>query len=473
MLTIHVRINDGATGKPAPVRVRFQAPDGSTPAPLGRLSHFAVAPGEDVGGHLLLGTERFFYLDGACEIRLPAGVIRIEADKGPEYSPLRRDVTLGPGQISLRLAIERWTDLRAERWYSGDTRATELSPHAALLEGSAEDLAIVNLLALERPAKEDRPPALPNLLAFSGTQPTLQIPGCLVAVNTLNSHPQLGTVALLNCHRPVYPLRFGGVPSGQGPAVGQDDWSVLDWCQQCHRKRGLVVWPDLPRLTDDQPQGEALAALLLGQVDAFEISRFPDTEPEVLGWWYRLLDCGRRLPLAGGSGKDSNTTPLGRVRTYARLQPGEDLSYAAWIEAVRAGRTFITNGPLLFLTVDEQDPGTVLPAPPAGRTIRVRMEARSPVPFDQLELLVNGQVQASKTASGNRQSAVLETEVPLQESAWLAGHAGARSNYWEETASTSTRTRRRSMCKWRARSSGRPRQQSPRWTGCWSGCTSG
>jgi len=48
------------------------------------------------------------------------------------------------------------------------------------------------------------------------------------------------------------------------------------------------------------------------------------------------------------------------------------------------------------------------------------MEARSRVAFDQLELLVNGCIRASKTASGNRMSAILETEVTLTESSWMA-----------------------------------------------------
>jgi hypothetical protein len=33
------------------------------------------------------------------------------------------------------------------------------------------------------------------------------------------------------------------------------------------------------------------------------------------------------------------------VRTYARLQEGEPFSYKAWIEAVRAGRTIVTDAP--------------------------------------------------------------------------------------------------------------------------------
>ncbi|HZY90322.1 MAG TPA: CehA/McbA family metallohydrolase [Gemmataceae bacterium] len=418
MHTVHLRVNDAATGKPTPACVRVLDAGGAYRAPFGRLAEFATGPGEDVGGNLLLGAERFAYIDGACEVRLPPGPVTVEVSKGPEYSPLRREVTLGPGQISLRLAVERWTDLRPEGWYAGDTRATELSPHAALVEGAAEGLAVVNLLARERPGQGGAP-AVPNLLAFSGTRPALEGPECLVAVNTLNAHPLLGTVALLNSHRVVYPLRFGG-------PGGLDDWSVADWCDQCHRKSGLVVWPDLPRLTAERPQGEALAALLLGKVDAYEVSRFDDPEPEVLAHWYRLLNCGLRVPLAGGSGKDSNAVALGSVRTYARIPPGEAISYAAWVEAVRAGRTFVTNGPLLTLTVEGHGPGAVVEAPLAGRRLRVRAEAQGTAPFDRLEILADGEVLIEKEASGNRQSAVLEVEHAPAGGGWLAARCWGR-----------------------------------------------
>jgi hypothetical protein len=418
MHTVHLRVNDAATGKPTPVRLRVLDAGGTYRAPFGRLETFATGPGEDVGGNLRVGAERFAYIDGACEVRLPPGPVTVEVSKGPEYSPLRREVTLGPGQISLRLAVERWADLRPEGWYAGDTRATELPPHAALVEGAAEGLAVVNLLARERPGQGGAP-AVPNLLAFSGTRPALEVPECLVAVNTLNAHPLLGTVALLNCHRVVYPLRFGG-------PEGLDDWSVADWCDQCHRKSGLVVWSDLPRLTADHPQGEALAALVLGKVDAYEVSRLDDPEPEVLGHWYRLLDCGLRVPLAGGSGKGSNAVALGAVRTYARIPPGEALSYAAWVEAVRAGRTFVTNGPLLSLTVEGQGSGTVIEAPREGRRVRVRAEAQGSAPFDRLEVLADGEVIADKEASGNRQSAALEVEHAPAGGGWLAARCWGR-----------------------------------------------
>jgi hypothetical protein len=406
MLTVHVRVADAASQKPTPVRARFSGPGGEVYVPFGRFADFPTAPGDDVGGHLLLGGRKFFYLDGGCEVQLPAGVpITVEISKGPEYSPLLREVKLGTGQIALRFVLDRWTDLRAERWYAGDTRVRGLSPHAALLEGAAEGLAVVNVLAADHPARD--------LLAFSGTVPALERPDVVVAVNTLNTHPQLGTLALLDSHRPVFPLRFGGPD-------GMDDWSLLDWCDQCHRKRGLVVWPDLPRLTPEAPQGEALAAALLGKVDAFEASAFGEAEPAVLADWYELLDCGLRLPLAGGSGKNSNATAAGAVRTYARLRPDETFSYGGWASAVRAGRTFVTNGPLLTLDVDGEGPGHVFAAMPEGRPVRVRAEARGEVPFDRVEVLYNGRLVADRGASGNRQAAVLECGFTPAGPGWLA-----------------------------------------------------
>jgi hypothetical protein len=220
-------------------------------------------------------------------------------------------------------------------------------------------------------------------------------------------------VSLLDSHRPVFPLQYGSPGNS-------DDWSVADWCHQCHRKRGLVVWPDLPRLTPDAPQGEALAAILLGYVDAFEISAFRDNEPQTLADWYALLDCGLRMPLVGGSGKDSNAVAAGAVRTYARLQTEENLSYGTWVGAVRAGRTFVTNGPLLTLEVDGEGPGHVFTAVPQGRPVNIRLQASGTVPFNSIEVVYNGEVVATKTASGNCQATTLETGFRLEAPGWLA-----------------------------------------------------
>lgn len=414
MQTVHVRVNDAATGQPTPVRIRFTNADGKYFPPFGRLTDFITAWGEDVGGNLLLGRERYAYIDGTCEIRLPPGPLLVEINKGFEYASLSKAVDLRPGQLSLRFVLDRHTNLRAEGWYSGDTGVFCMATHAALVEADAEDVAVTNVLAFERRCWEGRvgkrPVAIPNILAFSGQRPALEMPGHLVAVNTHNTG-LLGQLSLLNCHRVVYPLSFRD-------RTGLDRWSMADWCDQCHRKGGLVVWSDLWPIGTDQPAGEPLAHLLLGKVDAVEGNVLP--HESLLDLWYSLLICGYRVPLVGGSAKGSNKVTLGSVRTYARLAPGEEFSYRNWIEAVRAGRVFVTNGPLLLLTVDGQGPGTVFDLPEPGRTVRVRAEARGAVPVRRLELVAGGTVLAGSNVSGTPAAASVELDWPVDRSGWIA-----------------------------------------------------
>ncbi len=397
MLTIHLRINDSATKQPTPVRLRISGPDGTQFAPLGRSIEFPIGRNEVVGGQLALGRERWFYIDGACEITLPAGVpLRVQATKGPEYTPLDETVTLGAGQMALRFAIERTIDMRTDGWVRVDSRCHFLPPHAALLEAMAEDLDVVNLLAIVQPFPSLDGTAystVPNLLAFSGQQPALERDGHAVIVNTLNTHPVLGKVALLHSHRPVFPLTFGGEET--------DDWGVCDWCDQCHRKNGLTVWIDAFEPAGGLIGGEALVAAILGKIDAIEVT---DTSRKVplLPWLYRLWNAGVLVPLVGGSGKDSNKTALGAMRTYALSAHGQ-----TWIDAVRNRSTFATTGPLLDITVD----GSLASA-----------SLRHSAPSATLELIADGEVIAKGDST-------LPASAPFTGPGWVAARCVSTNTF--------------------------------------------
>ena len=414
--TVHVRINDNATGQPTPCRVRFTGPDGTYYAPFGRLTEFATGRNQDVGGNLKLGMKPYAYIDGTCEIGLPVGNVHIDVSKGPEFTPLQLEVPIGPGKLAIRLTIERWIDKRKGGWHSGDTRCHFLAPHAALLEAQAEDLAVVDLLACscQIPSSHGQmASSITNIHAFSGQAPSLEVPGHKVVVNTHNTHPVLGNLGLLNCHRAVYPLSFGG--SGE-----LDYWTMADWCDQCHRKRGLVIWTKTNHESAGFRYGEPLADLILGKVDAFEIDAFEDSPFDVLSDWYDLLNCGFAVPLVGASGKENNGIALGSMRTYARLRPGEALTYKTWIEAIRAGRTFATNGPLLSFHVEGNDIGSSIRIPHAGDRIRFKAEAQSLVPFDVLEIVANGQVVAKADSQGSGSSTCLQGDLSIEANTWLA-----------------------------------------------------
>jgi hypothetical protein len=409
MLNVHLRINDAATGKPTPVRLRVEGPDGFGFPPLGYSATFPVGTGEAVGGHVRIDKENWWSVTGSCEIPLPAGVpLRIRATKGPEYDPIDETLTLGPGQMAVRLAIQKWID-HGPGWVRGDSRCHLMAPHAAWLDAAAEGLDVVHLLAKVRQTFSHDGHTYPmaeHLSAFSGAEAAVEKDGHAVVVNTSNAHPILGRVSLLNGHRVVHPLTFGGEAS--------DDWGVCDWCDQCHRKTGLTVWTEAFQASSGLLGGEPLVAAILGKIDAIEIDPRPRAQ-SFLPWYYRMLNAGIRLPLVGGSAKESNALPLGVMRTYAK---SAETGPAGWAEGVRAGRTFVTNGPLLSLDVQGVGPGgTAVGIEP----IPVTATAESHGPFDRVELVFNGQVVATGTppAAGRPRATVAMTR-PWPESGWVA-----------------------------------------------------
>lgn len=414
---VHVRVTDAATGKLTPVRIRFTTPEGRYLPPLGRAAKFPDHHVPFADGNVLINGQLYAYIDGSCEIQLPAGPVHVEISKGCEYGPVSQTLDRPAGKLALRLSVERRAEFQRDGWYAGDTHVS-LDPHAAWLEGSGEGLHVVNVLGGEHLVDPDFVawPLHWHLIAFSGQQPALARDDCQVIVNTQNEGGWLGELSLLNCHRLVFPLTL--------ELEGFDQWTMLELCDQCHRKGGLVIWPKFPgRL------GERLADLILGAVDAVEWTAHgsygggahdpTDSPINGLPEWYRLLGCGFRVPLVGGSGKNRANVAVGAVRTYARLPAGESFTYRGWIEAIRAGRTFATRGPLLRFTVDGNDPGAILPFDASNSGLSIEADAQSVVPFNRVEVVCNGTPIADATA-GSDLTAALSLGHRMDRPGWLA-----------------------------------------------------
>jgi hypothetical protein len=406
--SVHLRVGDrSAMGEALPVRLRVTDEAGNYYAPLGRLASFDAASSVDAGGNVVIGGETWAYIDGACEILLPPGSLRVRIAKGPEFEEIDTHVKLAAGKLSLRFEMGRRADLAASGWHAGDMAAYDMTPHAALLEGAGEGLAVVNLLVHERPG------SLANIVAFSGQKPILEQPGTLVAVNTRNDSP-LGRLCLLHCHRAIYPLSFA--------LGGEQVWTLDDWCQQCHRIRqrpGLVVAENFFSGGGAMP-GEMTALLVLGHIDVVLYEPGCSLAP-----WYELLDAGLNVPLAVGSRRCNAAVPLGGWRTYARLPAGLPFTYSGWIEGVRRGATWITCGPLVSL--ERVDEGTV------------RAEA---IGSGTLTIVANGNRIAQSAHSG-----VVEAKAPA-DATWLAAQVwdgdrllAATSAIHQQNAVQSPRTR--------------------------------
>jgi hypothetical protein len=121
--------------------------------------------------------------------------------------------------------------------------------------------------------------------------------------------------------------------------------------------------------------------------------------------YYKLLETGIRLPLTAGSGSGANTNPVGYNRVYAWID-GE-MTFDKWWEAVKLGRTFVTNGPLLRVSVDGEHAGHVFQSDP-GKSLDFQTELTISTreKIDYLEIVKDGLVvhdvrlEAFKAAGG-------------------------------------------------------------------------
>src|SRR6185369_9770425 len=148
--------------------------------------------------------------------------------------------------------------------------------------------------------------------------------------------------------------------------------------------------------------------------------------------YYALLDCGFHLSPTAGTANGVHPVPLGFSRVYVHLPGGFD--YEAWINGLKAGRSFVTTGPMLFATVNGEDPGygfkSIVRAKDHQR-FSVKGEVMSAEPIGRIEVVVNGDViRTTHTASRRGQSGAYESSfeetVEIEGSGWIAVRC------WEE-----------------------------------------
>ncbi|MCI0856552.1 MAG: CehA/McbA family metallohydrolase, partial [Chloroflexi bacterium] len=167
--------------------------------------------------------------------------------------------------------------------------------------------------------------------------------------------------------------------------------------------------------------------MALGKVDALDVMSYPGSDLETSELWYKLLNCGFRVPATAGTDTFMNfvgsgifSNPPAGNRVFVNVDGA--FTTEAWCRAIREGRTFVTNGPMLSLNVEGQPIGASLQAEPGGR-VRVEAEARSLRVMDRLELIVNGDIVATAEATDEGRSARIETEVTVATDCWISARA--------------------------------------------------
>ncbi len=373
---IDLVIVEKSTGKPVPCRVHLKDPAGKPVKPPG-----------------LPFWRDHFVCPGRVRLDLAAGKHAYEIERGPEYSAASGTLE-GDGEV--RVELSRIADLASEGWWSGDLHVHRPAEEVELLM-SAEDLRVAPVITWwnNRNLWKDRDLPADPLRRFEGPR--------LARVMEGEDEREGGALLYFNLAKP---LAITG--------AGREHPSPMTFLSQARAQAGVHVdiekpfWWDVPVwLSSGQADTIGLAnnhmcRSSMMENEAWGRARDAKRLPPPLGngrWteeiYHKVLEAGLRVPPSAGSASGVLPNPVGYNRVYVQLD-GE-LSWDAWWAGLRAGRSFVTNGPLLRAKAGDKLPGHVfVSAGPLELDFKAVLTSRDPVAA--VEVVVNDVVVRSVPA---------------------------------------------------------------------------
>lgn len=438
---LEAKVVDSVTQKPIPARVyvRGLAPHGWHFVKSSSLGGFAVKYDRQSGFSTNSVEKHTSVSAHPWRAELAAGAYEVRIECGKEYFPETRSVTIGATPVALEIPMRRWIDMAAEGWYSGDTHnhraAAEIGP--SLL---AEHLNVALPMVDWTTSSEISPALSPQSDATPREARPVQIDPTHVwyprnseyeIFRTGTKQHTLGAMLIVNHKRrfeqPVFPLRaIAAQARAEGGLIDMEkhnwNWSLL---------LPPLVGIDLFELANNHHWQTQFGVRNWAMPGAAWM-KLPDAGTGIdteLGWthygfqsYYALLNCGFKIMPAAGTANGVHPVPLGFSRVYVQLEG--QFQYDAWIAGLRAGRSFVTTGPMLTAQLDGQGPGHRFALSNAGAAAlsgKVRSEQR----LDSVEVLYNGEIVQSITPQNTRSSnGSFETELRLnlglKRSGWIA-----------------------------------------------------
>ncbi len=417
---ISLRVVDGG-GNPVAARVFVTAADSLAYAPENAWMH-----ADDSFDRSERPFEaHYFDTSGASEVTVPAGDVEVDVMRGFENRFEQHKVNVKADSttpLTVRMSPLSGEVNPTSNWVSGDVHVhmnyagTYRNTPAHLVEqAAAENLAIVEDLVVN---KEQR---VPDMAYFSPQLDPASTADHLLLHGQEFHTSYWGHLGLLNLTRNFILPGYAAYPNTAASSLYPTNANVAD---MAHEQGALVGYvhpfdgvPDPAK--DASLTAELPADVALGKVDYIEVLGFSDhkSTAEV---WYKLLNCGFRLPTAAGTDFMGNYAslrgPVGLNRVYAEVKPGP-LKIEPWLAAIKAGRTFATNGPLLRFSLGGQGIGGEVRLE-KKQEVRFSAEMNSIVPVDHLQIVCNGKVARDLAMNSARSSAHVDGSIPLESSGW-------------------------------------------------------
>jgi hypothetical protein len=375
------------------------------------------------------------------EVELPAGKYTITVERGKEYLPQTREVVIEDKAVDVSIPLKRWINMASLGWYSGDVHA-----HRTLSEVPnlvlAEDLNVAMPLSHwvtssdVNPTQGNRitapvpPPKWIRVDATHGIYPL----NTEYEIFSVGQKPHtLGAVLILGERET---LDQGALPVRSVAGKAHQSGAFLDLEKHSWAWTPMIVpmmKPELFELVNNHcwPSEFAFHSWTF---DMASKSMNLETNSQGFtewGWiefglksYYAYLNCGFRMMPSAGTGSGVHPVPLGFGRVYVQV-PGE-FRFEKWREGLLAGRSFVTTGPLMQVTFNNQPAGHRFVGDPGGTSITVNGIVQSLSPIHRIEILVNGNIVRTLSGSdvtqpeGNSYKLPLQETIPIEGSSWLA-----------------------------------------------------
>jgi hypothetical protein len=332
-----------------------------------------------------------FVCDGSASLPLVPGSYSYEIERGPEYNSVRGKVEVHAKETAaVRETLERFADLGSEGWWSGETHVHRPLDDMKLLM-QAEDLHVAVATTWWNNANRWTDHALPEstITCFDENR----------FYDVLGGEDERGGGALLYSAL-RQPLGIAG--------SGREFPSSVKWLMEAKAAGAWVdaekpFWWDYPLwLATNGVDSVGVAHNHMHRSGVLDNeawgrprdrTKFAGTHGNAL-WsheiYFHTLNAGIRMPPSAGSASGVLPNPVGYNRMYAWLEG--DLSWQAWWKAVRAGRLFVTNGPLLRLAANGNRSGHIFrSSKPLEIEVDGKLDSRDPI--KAIELIINGEAK--------------------------------------------------------------------------------
>jgi len=359
--------------------------------------------------------DRHFTADGGFSTSLPAGRTEILLGKGKEYREIRDEFFIPRGGAVTRVYnLERWVNMEAMGWFSGETHVHR-DPEAMAHLMEAEDLNVAPVITfwnqrLQVKAAEKGPKLFcrGNRCFSIMTQEDERAGGAVLGLNVAE-HVQQETGKW-------YPPQafFCRKWREQGAVVEEE--KPFWWEAPVNVALGLVDTVGV--INNHLQRGEVMEDEAWGRPR--DHRAFPGKEGfvrYVLDLYYRYLNLGIKLPLAAGSASGVLRNPLGYNRLYVYFD-GRPFSYDGWFDGMLRGRAFATNGPMLFFRVNDEIPPMTMRFSSSCQ-VSLDVRALSSAELDSLEIVRDGRV-VERFAGEGKSELRASLALDLNESSWVA-----------------------------------------------------